>query len=398
MKSRNHIGYNILCIGLFLSILYSMQIWTAKLNILFINNLPYLFLLLAMFDKNLWDGKRGKIFLSIIYIAIWGFTRDYDTDFFQIRTVIPIVMVILLKKEYYSKLIISLTKMFAMILIPAIILHLLIKYVPIPPFGMFSDPLYGYYSNYIFNIHSLSVYSDRFNACFCEPGHLGMIMAFIIYINNFCVKKWYVLVCLIALFLTLSLAGYVLLLLGFLLFSLSNNYHSKVFKYLISGVFLTFIIYYIAIDYNGGHNYVNEKIIQRLKYDEERGIKGNNRTNAFADSYFESVGLSDLFIGLRNREIMSDLDINGAGYKMFIIEYGIFSLVLTFVLYFIFYKKSPQNKRKYCLGLLILYSAAFIQRAYPFWPAWLIPYICYCMDISFKKNNIKIKNVHVLTA
>lgn len=385
MRADKQTGYNILCLGLFLCIIYSMQIWIAKIGNLFINNIPYLFLFISIFYTNLWDVRAKKIFLSLLFLIAWILTRDYETDIFQIRSTLPIILVILLKTDYYDKLLQSLTKMFAIILLPAIILHLLIMIIPLPPIGgLFYDPLYGYYYNYIFNIHSLSVYSDRFNACFCEPGHLGMIMSFILYVNEYNIKKWPVLVCLTALILAFSLAGYVLAFIGWIIFAFSKKSVGKVIKFLLGVLLSTAVIYNIAINYNNGKNYLNEKIISRLQYDEEKGISGNNRTTLYTDSYFEDAKQTDLFWGLRSSKTMENFEIQGAGYKIFIIEFGLSSVIVTFILYFIITQAAPTNRRKYCYGLLVLYIIAFIQRAYPYWAAWLVPYMCFC----FKRYKI----------
>ncbi len=389
MQTTNNTGYNLLCMGFFMFMLYSMQIWFSMLENVYINNFPFLFIICSAFYKGLWSASKSKITLAIVYLSVWVLTRDFDEDIFQIRYTLPIILVILLRNEYYGKLITSISKMFAVILIPAIFLHLLILLIPIPPFGLFSTPLYGTYANYIFNIHSLGLYSERFNACFCEPGHLGMIMSFLLYINNYQVKKWYVKVCLVSLLLSLSLAGYVLLLLGYVFYSFSGKSVVRSIRYFLGAILASIIVYFVSIDYNGGHNYVNEKIIERLEYDEEdHGIKGDNRVSPATGAFFEASNLSDFIIGMRSQKMMQDWNLEGSGYKMFIMEYGIISLVLVFLLYLLITRMSPKNRRRYCFGLLLLYCAAFIQRSYPFWAAWLIPYICFCMkkDVYLKMS------------
>lgn len=389
MKTTNSTGYNLLCIGLFMFMLYSMQIWVSMLENVYINNLPFLFIICSIFQKGLWNASRSKVTLAIVYLFVWILTRDFDEDPLKIRYTLPIILVILLRNEYYGKLIISISKMFAVILIPAIFLHLLISFIPVPSLGLFSTPLYGSYANYIFNIHSLDSYSERFNACFCEPGHLGMIMSFLLYVNKYQVKKWYVIVCLVSLLLSLSLAGYVLLILGYLFYLLSGNFAMRSVKYLCWAAFVFIIAYYISINYNGGHNYVNEKIVERLEYDKDQGIKGNNRVTLATDTFFESSDLSDFIVGIRSGKIMQDWELSGSGYKIFIMEYGIISLALVFLLYLYITKRSPKSTRKCCYGLLLLYCAAFMQRSYPFWAAWLIPFICFCMNDARRLKNVK---------
>lgn len=375
-------GYYCFCIGLFLCILYSMLVWFASEGNLFYNNVAYLFLALSLLERKLWKVQKHSS-MAVVYIVIWLLTRDFDMDLAKLKELIPIVLLFYLDASYHKRIIVTLTKMFAVCLIPSIALHILIMYIPIPPFaGFFDSPItmYGRYLNYIFYIHNLGGYSDRFNAFVHEPGHLGMIMSFFLFANKYQIKKWYVLVCLIALLFSLSLSGYVLAVVGFFIYSLMKNSVKTVFKYSLSGILIVFMTYYFAVNYNGGHNYLNEKIVQRLKYDEEKGIEGNNRFTEYTDTYFSNKDFSSLLIGLREQHALVRKDIDGAGYKIFIIEYGFISLFLTAFLYVLIARKSTKENRNFCYGMIALYSLAFLQRAYPYWASWLIPYICICLS------------------
>ena len=60
----------------------------------------------------------------------------------------------------------------------------------------------------------------RFSGPFAECGHMSMICAFLLYANRFNLQQWYNIVFFISVLFSLSLAGYVLLGLGLLLYSM----------------------------------------------------------------------------------------------------------------------------------------------------------------------------------
>ena len=82
------------------------------------------------------------------------------------------------------------------------------------------------WENHIFFIvssyHSLDI---RFHAFFLEPGHLGVILAFFIFANQYDYRKESIIILSIILLFTMSLAGYILYLVGFILlyFNSSNK-------------------------------------------------------------------------------------------------------------------------------------------------------------------------------
>ena len=62
--------------------------------------------------------------------------------------------------------------------------------------------------------------------------------------------------------------------------------------------------------------------------------------------------------------------IEGAGYKLYVMQKGIIGILLVLLAYFYIYRYS--GDKRLTLGLLLVYIAAFWQRAYPFWYSWLV--------------------------
>lgn len=267
------------------------------------------------------------------------------------------------------------TKWFGIIIgisLGAYIVWLIISF---PPFGILEKP-FGYtnHLNFIFFIipksHSLIT---RFSGPFIEPGHLGMIAVFIIYANNFNFKhNRYLWVILAAVLFSLSLAGYILLALAYLL------HRGMGLKQILGGMIIAIgILYSVTNLWNNGDNPVNEKIVERLSFDEEKGISGNNRNLYATETYFEKmVEDGSIVWGLGNEQsqiLQERKVIGGAGITLYLIYNGIIGIILVLIYYSIIAWLGIN--RKFSIGFFILICFCFLQRAYPSWMAWLIPYV-----------------------
>ena len=226
-----------------------------------------------------------------------------------------------------------------------------------------------YFKNYfVFLVPEVDMtyYFPRFQSVFLEPGHLGMISSFILYVQRFNLKKWYNVAILISALFSFSLAAYVLLFVGLIMFV----YIKK--KILILFVSILFIMSTsLLIIYNWGRDSMfNELIVERLKYD-NGDIAGNNRfSDDFERDYNTKIETVNKWFGWQ-----PDFSIykgGNAGYKRYISNYGIVGVFIVFFLYLSFCR----GYSKKSLSILALFSLAFIQRAYPFWYSELLIFIC----------------------
>lgn len=266
----------------------------------------------------------------------------------------------------------------------------------LPSFGKFeaTDLNYPPYDNFIFFIKQqvLGETTYRFNGPFLEPGHQAMISGILLFANKFQFKEKPILwIILVAVLLSLSLAGYVILIIGFLLL-----YIRSVSKLIGIGIGAVIITFFVTDIWNNGDNPVNLLIFSRLQYDDEKGISGNNRTIAQTDFYFDKcVKDGTVWLGVRTLKEES-LKIRGAGYKIFLLRYGIVSLALVALFYLLLI--TPGSNRRYAYSFFILMAFIFLQRAYPGWYSWLLPYVlgigCTTNNAFFQPNRqTKLKNV-----
>ncbi|MFW5847757.1 MAG: hypothetical protein ACOCVF_02445 [bacterium] len=322
--------------------------------------------------------------IAISYIAsFWSFGQFVV----YLVSTIPISIVIASDSDFKIKLLNFLTKWMALILLPSLILFILLLFgINLPDAGEITHPTssFYYYTNYVFVLKG--VYGIRFNSIFCEPGHLGMILSFMLFANNFNLKNKYVLILFISVFFTLSLAGIILTFVGFIIRNVFKQQFKKGLIYLISLGLIIYTIVIFSSQYNNGDNYVNKLIIERLEYDNQSGtIAGDNRVDFFTERAFNSILFFEFMFGKAFSQ-----EYAGSGFKIYILKFGFISAFLFALFYYSLTKTS--NNKLMALGLFFLYCLAFVQRSYPFWASQLLIFICAMQNFRlYDKYHIKKK-------
>jgi hypothetical protein len=288
-------------------------------------------------------------------------------------TAMPVLFILLLRDSIKIKLLQSITSALALVLFISLFFWLLFLFgLPIPHSRInFNDGQY-WFDNYYFFLSNLNNFYGipRFSSIFIEPGHLGIITSFLLYANKFELRRKEVLILFIATLFTLSLAAYLLLIISAFVFVLLKS------KKPTSSLILLFCLltagYYFSLSFNNGSNVVNNVIIERLQYN-NGDIVGNNRFSSTMDSYFEEFIRSDnVYIGIGNTKYKyMDLGAN-AGYKVFLVQYGIIGTLLLFLFYL---SLIMEYKSKLAIWFLFIYSLSFLQASYALWASELIIFI-----------------------
>ena len=206
----------------------------------------------------------------------------------------------------------------------------------------------------------------RFQSVFLEPGHIGMISSFLLYVQRFNLKKWYNVVILISALFSFSLAAYVLLFVGVIMLIYIKSKRLFLFACVLFSVSISsFVVYNWESD-----SMFNKLIVERLKYD-NGDISGNNRySEDFEREYEAKISTADKWFGWQPDFLMYKG--GNAGYKRYISTYGIVGLFIAASLYLSFCK----GYKKISLSIFALFALAFIQRSYPFWASELMIFIC----------------------
>ncbi|MDE5871798.1 MAG: hypothetical protein K2H22_07645 [Muribaculaceae bacterium] len=355
-------------------LLTSTYIWvTALFNqgpILIVVNL-IMFLCISMLPiKIRLDIHTGCVVAAMLLIGLWSLWIDGPImGLTTILMYLPVLWLLQLPLDYKEDLLKFATKWYAILLIPSLLTYWTTIFINIPSIGMFVHPNYVPFTNYGFFIKTTwdSGFFLRFNAFFLEPGHQALLSTFIMIANRFQFRKCpWLWILLISTLFSFSLAGYLLAATGYVLLKVNT-----LLKGLVVGALGTLMIV-VALNWSGGNNALNDLILTRLEQDSSRGIKGNNRVDHNTDHTFaKAVKNKDLWMGVKDKTNMSL--IAGAGFKIYIINYGLVGVILAALFYLCVIPPRPDYR--YTVAFFIVIVLCFMQRAYPSWYSWLFPYV-----------------------
>ena len=335
-----------------------------------------------------------SLFFSYAYLKFANFNM-FGVIGGVIGYIFPVTFLVLLNEDDKKKCLKYIVKWFAILMVPAMITYLLCQTIGLPSFGKLqvSDSPYlpQWYlnkENYIFCTMYALKETERFNGPFNEPGHLGMMAAFLLFADGFNFKKKSTWIILLALLVTLSLSGYVLAFVGYMF----TRYYQKKMKLKFIILFLVAVLvgYLFANFYNGGDNVINERIVSRLEPDEEKGIAGNNRVQGDIHLYFLTM-FSDtkLILFGYDKETMDYLlstESRGNGMEMYMVSFGLIGVILSIFFYFVvFFYRNDKKAASLFLTFVIL---MLLQRSYWYWFSWII---CYLYGLSSWDKNIYLK-------
>lgn len=325
------------------------------------------------------------LFFSIASICLYGLSvgRSFSSLF-------PAFIIILLNDDDRICCFKYIFKWFAILMIPSIIAWLMYLFVGFPSRGKIwvnregvQDLSYLLRNNHIFLITYALKETTRFNGYFIEPGHLGMMGAFLLFADGFNFKKrasWVILLCVV---LSISLSGFVLSFMGYLFV----KYERKEIrlKFIIIFGILIIAFYLFSTLYNGGDNYLNERIISRLEPDEEKGIEGNNRVFGQIDLYFATM-FNDwhlILFGYDKETIqaLAQTGSRGTGMEMFMVSHGLIGIILSIFPYLVYYFYT--KGKQFVIFSFVFILLLLLQRSYWYWFSWII---CYIYGISIREK------------
>lgn len=244
------------------------------------------------------------------------------------------------------------------------ILYLLGVPLPHRAYDFDTGTIVNHFENYfLFIVNPIS--TPRFRAFIAEPGYVGMVCSFLLFIKGYDFKSRETWLLIFVLLFTVSLAGLALATLGYFISVLTSRDRKVFFKQF--GILLfTLIISYFSLEYFLGKEMLEILIFNRLQV-EDGNLAGNNRTTELFDQYYNTFlngPLENVLFGKGNRFFENFYLSSGGGnasYKVFIINYGVFGVVLVGIVYLLFRKNYPTPKS---MGLLILFAISFWQRPY----------------------------------
>lgn len=349
----------------------------------------FLFCLLVRFTCPYLFGFNGRNTLWFLVLltacALTGVHRNLNGKIDVVLSILPLYYLMNLKWDYKKNLFDSFRKWLGVFLLISLVYYLLYFIgLPLPHYTSSPGAESRDYDNYILFV-VLPNAEYRFFSVFLEPGYLGCLMALLLFAGDYKLDKkhWYNRIFALSLFFTLSLAGWGLTLLGWFLDYLKKNKMKTYAKIGLLAVLLAVTVAGVSYfkDYNGGNNIINESILQRLEYDEDRGtIAGDNRTSEanLIYFYFSFLNSNNIWFGVDNPDDV--IEGSYADWTSFVICYGFVGLA-GFVLFLIVSVFIDKRNRYQRFILVLLYALMFFQTVYGIY--WLIYISVFVIGLSF---------------
>ena len=325
--------------------------------------------------KNMNKRNNSTVILLIFWFVYLTFNSGNNfilQSFVNLLNFIIVYSVIVLNIEDKYLLLKVITRITSVILCISLVAWLLFLLgVPLPHSAEFlHTDNYHSYINYYFFLQVAREFSviPRFLSVFKEPGHMASICVLLILANIKFEKrsKFDIIILSVSLILSFSLAGWVVMAISLLIMS-SFERRYRIVK--LIGVVMLFAFLFAEFGSNQD-SVVNEYIFQRLEYDENIGIVGNNRTSDYFDiKYKQFKESTDVWFGISSQIKEGDNWTEGcSGWKVAIVHHGYIGfLFLHLILITYFYVYRCRHGFVFLLAYLIL---CYI-RAYFVNPYWL---------------------------
>jgi hypothetical protein len=259
-----------------------MQIALVAVSLFSLVISPYLF----TYSKN----NAMWFLLLLLASSITSINSNFNGFLFSVLRILPVFFILLLKTDYKINLFLFIRKWFSLLLLISVTGWILYLIGVELPYKMIYYGSYEGFAHYTYENHYLYLVQvsrfitfPRFYSVFIEPGYLGCLLSIMLFLGNYKFDKtnipfW------ISLFLTFSLAGWILTLFGFVAMRLVNSKYR--ITWLVTIVTVMLISSNFAKKYNDGNNWVNYAFFNRLEYDAEKGIAGYNRSSEATIDYF----------------------------------------------------------------------------------------------------------------
>ena len=306
--------------------------------------------------------------LSSMYIVHGGSIPGYISKAMLVSLAVVLLNV---KVDWRVDLWQHISKWYSVLVALSILTWLLHLVIPLPHVTTVADmndvPIhfhnYFFFRETMFNEYFLD-YRMRFQGMFLEPGHMGTITAFFLISNRFNFKNKGNIVFLFGALLTLSASAYLLVALGYMSYMITEGKGSKGFWAILG---LAIVVLFFLV-YNHGDNVINELIFGKLTR-EEGALE--SRVSLEVLMLFENMWSTgvDLWFG---KGAFLELETPGSGFYLFFVYCGIVGTVLLLLAYYSIYFCC---RSKYGFFMFLLYLVSFLQRTYPYWDAFSLPFI-----------------------
>lgn len=351
---------------------------------------------------------HSTIFLMLFFSVLWFYTlfTGYTNQFIVVGQYVPPLMILglLLDDEKKQANIFRKFKLlFIISLIPGMVFWVF-KVVGIPfpfPFTYLESPnqaktlVGGYYNNYFFFVErlDLNIISKLPHLCgiYDEQGLVGTFAALFLLADYFDLKKdkWNVLL-FIQGFMTLSLAYYLMIIIGLGIKIVMNKSYKKALKRFCFSILTLVIVCFVVIKITPNDSIFAKVFLSRFQFINGT-FGGNNRLHSYFASEYEMFKLNiiDYIFGLGRGSYALLDNPDSSTYLILIYEYGIVGFLGIMVFYLYLALKKGMEKLNYrdLLPFVIVFMISIYQRPYILTISYMVLYITGLSNIYIKQTN-----------
>lgn len=369
--------------------------WTDSIVLLSIAIIGIVFLIYNLdilsirFSKSIYIDENKLILIIIYFLAKFIFTlRGNLFGYLGVfLSTFIVALIILMDNKTKIELFEFFSKAFALITLVSLFFWVLFLIGIQLPFTemSFNGRYEGYnYYTFFYNPDAIRQFIQfnqhhniyRFSSIFLEPGHYNLVAPLIIFVYKFNLRKKRVVIILLGVLFSFSLAGYILIFITAIMQPMFRYRNPIKFLLTYFVIGCASILIYSKISGNNEFNIVNQAILSRLEFNKDKGaISGYNRSTSESDKYFFKIIESNqryLGVGQAKYDKLSASLGNNSGYKFIIIRTGIIGFSLMLLIY-IFITMQSKNKRVY--GFFFIWFLSFLQSGSPLREAILFTFI-----------------------
>lgn len=285
-------------------------------------------------------SPRAVILYILLVVSCFFEYSQLSLLFIKAFTFLPLLTFFRIKDDDLRNVLHILTSIFCVLISLSLAIYACTLIgINVPQYN-YNNVLYYYFENYYLYIE-VSNYIGTFCGFCLEPGYFSFLCVCFLTVNQFNLQDKRCLVFLVAIILSMSLGGYLLCFVGYLMkIILTEGRITKELLRLCGFAIVVSLGLYAAFRFNGGDNMIIERVLNRLMFDKELGIVGNNRENDIAKEILDRFMYSDdIWFGIGSEKLqqikLGAVGWDACSWRIFVVSHGLLYTLAAFIAIFL---------------------------------------------------------------